>query len=102
MRIKDLFEKWGLTGLKVKTPILEMDWEPSDPDKNAAQGSLWGSGLVLTHSMWVSCGNSSPASTRISRCTLPSDFPRWWLHIDRAIIHHSQLSAATSAYTTVQ
>jgi len=36
MRIKDLFEKWGLTGLKVKTPILEMEWEPSDPDKNAA------------------------------------------------------------------
>lgn len=36
MRLKDLFEKWGLTGLKVKTPILEMEWEPSDPDKNAA------------------------------------------------------------------
>lgn len=36
MRLKDLFEQWGLTGLKVKTPILEMDWEPSDPDKNAA------------------------------------------------------------------
>lgn len=36
MRIKDLFEKWGLVGLKVKLPILEMDWEPSDPDKNAA------------------------------------------------------------------
>ena len=36
MRMKDLFEKWGLTGLKVKTPIMEMDWEPSDPDKNAA------------------------------------------------------------------
>lgn len=36
MRIKDLFEKWGLSGLKVKTPILEMEWEPSDPDKNAA------------------------------------------------------------------
>lgn len=36
MRIKDLFEKWGLVGLKVKTPILEMDWEPSDTDKNAA------------------------------------------------------------------
>lgn len=36
MRIKDLFEKWGMTGLKVKTPILEMNWEPSDPDKNAA------------------------------------------------------------------
>ena len=36
MRINDLFEKWGLVGLKVKTPILEMDWEPSEPDKNAA------------------------------------------------------------------
>jgi hypothetical protein len=36
MRMKNLFEKWGLKGLKVKTPILEMDWEPSDPDKNAA------------------------------------------------------------------
>jgi len=36
MRMKDLFEKWGLVGLKVKTPILEMDWEPSDPDKDAA------------------------------------------------------------------
>lgn len=36
MRMKDLFEKWGLTGLKVKTPIMEMEWEPSDPDKNAA------------------------------------------------------------------
>ncbi len=36
MRMKDLFEKWGLTGLKVKTPILELDWEPNDPDKNAA------------------------------------------------------------------
>jgi len=36
MRLKDLFEKWDLTGLKVKTPILEMNWDPSDPDKNAA------------------------------------------------------------------
>lgn len=36
MRMKDLFEKWGMTSLKVKTPILEMNWEPSDHDKNAA------------------------------------------------------------------
>lgn len=36
MRIGDLFEKWNLTGLKVKTPILEMDWAPSDVDKDAA------------------------------------------------------------------
>lgn len=36
MKLKDLFEKWGLTGLKVKTPVLEADWTPSDPDKDAA------------------------------------------------------------------
>jgi hypothetical protein len=36
MKIKDLFEKWNLTGLQVKLPILEMEWKPSDPDKDAA------------------------------------------------------------------
>ena len=36
MKIKDLFEKWNLTGLKIKTPVLDMDWKPSDPDKEAA------------------------------------------------------------------
>ena len=36
MRLQDLFEKWNLTNLKVKTPIMEMEWQPSDPDKDAA------------------------------------------------------------------
>ncbi len=36
MKIKDLFEKWNLIGLKVKTPIMDMEWKPSDPDKDAA------------------------------------------------------------------
>lgn len=36
MKIQDLFEKWNLTGLKVKTPIMEMEWKPSDPDRDAA------------------------------------------------------------------
>lgn len=36
MKLKDLFENWGLEKLKVKLPILEMDWAPNDPDKNAA------------------------------------------------------------------
>ena len=36
MKIKDLFEKWNITGLKVKTPIMDMEWKPSDPDKDAA------------------------------------------------------------------
>ena len=36
MKLKDLFEKWGLKGLKVKTPIMDMEWVPNDPDKAAA------------------------------------------------------------------
>ncbi len=36
MKLKDLFEKWGLEKIKVKTPILELDWAPNDPDKDAA------------------------------------------------------------------
>lgn len=36
MKIRELFEKWKLTGLQVKTPVLEMEWHPSDPDKDAA------------------------------------------------------------------
>ena len=36
MKLKDLFEKWGLEKLKVKTPILDLEWAPDDPDKNAA------------------------------------------------------------------
>jgi len=36
MKLKDLFEKWGLEKLKVKTPILDLEWAPNDPDKNAA------------------------------------------------------------------
>lgn len=36
MRWKDLFEHWGLKKLKLKTPFLETEFEPKDPDKNAA------------------------------------------------------------------
>lgn len=36
MKLKDLFEKWGLTGLKIKLPILELNWAPNDVDKDAA------------------------------------------------------------------
>lgn len=36
MKFRELFEKWNLTGLHVKTPIMEMEWKPSDPDKDAA------------------------------------------------------------------
>jgi hypothetical protein len=36
MKLKDLFKRWGLEKLKVKTPILDLEWAPNDPDKNAA------------------------------------------------------------------
>lgn len=36
MQLKKLLEKWDLTSLKIKTPFLEMDWQPKDEDKNAA------------------------------------------------------------------
>lgn len=36
MKLKKWFENWNITGLKIKTPILEMDWKPKDLDKNAA------------------------------------------------------------------
>ncbi len=36
MQLKKLLEKWNLTSLKIKTPFLDMEWEPKDEDKNAA------------------------------------------------------------------
>ncbi len=36
MKIKDLFENWNLTGLRINAPFMDMEWKPSDPDKEAA------------------------------------------------------------------
>lgn len=36
MQFKKWFENWDITGLKIKTPILDMDWSPQEVDKNAA------------------------------------------------------------------
>ena len=36
MKFKQLFDNWNLTGLKIKTSFLEMDWAPGDADKDAA------------------------------------------------------------------
>lgn len=36
MKFKKWFENWDITGLKIKTPILEMDWSPQEADKDAA------------------------------------------------------------------
>lgn len=36
MKLQNIFEKWNLTGINVKTPIMQMEWHPSEPDKDAA------------------------------------------------------------------
>lgn len=36
MKLEKWFENWDLTGLKIKTPILEMEWAPQEADKDAA------------------------------------------------------------------
>ncbi len=36
MQLKKLLEKWDLTSLRIKTPFLDMEWEPRDEDKTAA------------------------------------------------------------------
>jgi hypothetical protein len=36
MKFGELFEKWGIKGLTIKTPILEIEWSPQAEDKDAA------------------------------------------------------------------
>lgn len=36
MKWRKWLENWDMTSLKIKTPFLEMDWKPSEPDKDAA------------------------------------------------------------------
>lgn len=36
MKRRDFFEKWGLASLKIKGPYLEAEFNPKDPDREAA------------------------------------------------------------------
>lgn len=36
MKWRKWLEYWDMTSLKITTPFLEMEWEPKEPDKNAA------------------------------------------------------------------
>jgi hypothetical protein len=36
MQLKKFLEKWDLASLRIRTPFLEMHWEPQDDDKIAA------------------------------------------------------------------
>ena len=35
MKWKKWLENWDMTSLKIKTPFLEMDWNPQEKDKDA-------------------------------------------------------------------
>jgi len=36
MKWKKWFENWNMTSLIIKAPFMEMEWNPSEPDKDAA------------------------------------------------------------------
>lgn len=36
MKWRKWLENWDMTSLKIKAPFLEMEWNPSEPDKTAA------------------------------------------------------------------
>ncbi len=36
MQLKRLLERWNLSSLRIRTPFLEMDWEPGNEDRDAA------------------------------------------------------------------
>lgn len=36
MKLREWLDKWSMTSLKINAPFLEMEWKPSDYDKNAA------------------------------------------------------------------
>ena len=36
MKLRQWLEKWGMTGLKINLGFMESEWEPQDPDRNAA------------------------------------------------------------------
>lgn len=36
MKFRKWLENWDMTSLKIRTPILEMEWEPQEADKEAA------------------------------------------------------------------
>ena len=36
MKWKEWLENWSMTSLKIKTPFLDMDWNPKDADRDAA------------------------------------------------------------------
>ncbi len=66
MNWRDWLEKWGMTSLRIKMGLLESEWKPQDPDKNAA----WEMYVELvtritTHPMQEEDGNDSAALSSV-------------------------------------
>jgi hypothetical protein len=59
-------EKWDMTSLKIKTPFLDMEWNPQDEDK-AAAWELYVELLtrVTTQSLYIEHGDEKTALTSI-------------------------------------
>lgn len=36
MKIQDWFENWGITGLKISTGFMQMEWQPRPEEEQAA------------------------------------------------------------------
>lgn len=36
MKLREWLDEWSMTGLKIKAPFLEAEWQPKDVDKDAA------------------------------------------------------------------
>jgi len=36
MKWRDWLEQWGMTSLRIKLGVLDTEWKPQDPDRNAA------------------------------------------------------------------
>ncbi len=70
MKWRNWFENWDLTTLKIKAPFLEMEWNPAEPDREAAW-ELYVELLtrVTTQSLAPNDGDEKPLSTAFTPCS---------------------------------
>ena len=68
MKWSELFDKWSLSGLKVKAAFVEMDFMPNDVDKNAAwEMYVEMQTRVITQELGNEDGDESTALTSINQ-----------------------------------
>lgn len=66
MKWSNWLENWNMTGLRISAPLLDMDWNPSERDKNAAW-ELYTELLtrIATQDITASSGDEKSALTSI-------------------------------------